>query len=127
MNWLGHRVDVAAGESAEEVRLRLDGDGARSVGRDVAERADPSRGVGRGHDDASVEHATAGAQMRVPAVADLHSGRVVTDHRQPERPGKRYEVEYIALGDHWRTVCGSCLAPSCLGGHAEMKWRSSLL
>src|ERR1022692_3465515 len=107
MNWLGHRVDVAAGDSAEEVGLRLDGDGARSVGRDVAERADPSSGIGHGHDDASVEHATAGAQMRVPAEAELHFVWVVTDHRQPERPREGDEVEHIALGGHWGTGCGS--------------------
>jgi hypothetical protein len=73
-------------------------------GGEVAECADASRGVGCGHDDASVEHTAAGAQVGVPVEADLHFVRVVTDRAQPERPCERYEVEYIVLDGHWRTA-----------------------
>lgn len=58
--------DRAPGHPTQEVRLRLDGGGARRPLREVEHGAGCSRRIGEGHDGAAVQQLVAGTQLRPP-------------------------------------------------------------
>jgi hypothetical protein len=79
MNRLRESTDVAAGDTAEEIRLRLYGGGSRSAGREVSVGADATGRVRHSHDDASVKHAVVGAKVDVPFQPYANLVRTVAD------------------------------------------------
>jgi hypothetical protein len=83
------RVDVAATDGAEEVRLGLDRRGPARLDRQVEEGAEAAEGVGETHQRAAVEHAAGRALVLAPGEPSPHLARRRRHDLDSEIPRER--------------------------------------